>query len=97
MKAWGLDIGRRNELQRLQNKDGLDFASAMQRLVEDGDESLQTQHLPSVEGVDQTLNRVASTCAFSSPDLRNRINEKPVNPSQELIGIFRRMRGLEIK
>ena len=97
MKAWGLGIGRRNELQRLQDEDGLDFASAVQRLVEDGGEPLQTQHLPSAEGVDQTLDRAASTCVFCSPDLRNRIKEKPVNSSLELIGIFRQMRGLEVK
>ena len=97
VKAWSLGIGRRNELQRIQDEDGLDFASAVQRLVEDGGEPLQTQHSPSVEGVDQTLDRVASTCAFSSPDLRNRIKEKPVNPSLELIGIFRQMCGLEVK
>lgn len=78
-------------------KTALDFASAVQRLVEDGGEPLQSQHSPTVEEVDQTLDRVASTGTFSSPNLRNRIKEKSVDPSQELIGIFRRMLGLEVK
>ena len=97
VKAWGLGSGRRNELQRLQDEDGLDFASAVQRIVVDGGEALQLQHSPTVEGVDATLDQVASTCNFSSAGLRSRIKEKSVDPSRELIGIFRRMSGLEVK
>ena len=90
-------VRRRNELQRLQDRGGLDFTSAVQRLVEDGGDPLQSQHSPTVEVVDQTLDRVASTCTFSSPEHRNRFKAKPVDPSQELMGIFRRMSGLEAK
>src|SRR5881394_1911502 len=43
---------------------------------------------PTVEAVDGTLDLVASACDFSSPELRNRIEKKSVEPSQELIGIF---------
>jgi hypothetical protein len=41
VKAWGLGSSRRHELQRLQCESDLDFASAVQRLVEDRGEPLQ--------------------------------------------------------
>jgi DNA ligase-4 len=97
VRAWGLGSSRRHELQRLQDEEGLDFASAVQSVVEDGGDPPQSQPSPTVEEVDGTLDLLASACDFSSPELRNRIQKKSVEPSQELIGIFRRMRGLEVK
>jgi DNA ligase 4 len=50
-----------------------------------------------VEDVGGTLDRVASTCTFSSHDLHGKFKEKSIDASQELICIFRQMHGLEVK
>ena len=65
--VWGVGISRRKEFQRLQVEERLDFASAVQRLVEEGGDLPGTPTPLMVEEVDQTLDLVASTCDFPLP------------------------------
>lgn len=65
-KALGLGHTRMDELRRWQDTDGLDLASAVQRVVSATDETLKGCGQMTVEEIDHTLDLVASTCFFSS-------------------------------
>jgi DNA ligase 4 len=96
--AWGLGSSRRDELYKLQNEgSGLDFASTIRAAVEEGGESVTLQNMLTVEEVSCTLDRLASTCDFSSPQVRRGDAGKVVNARQELIRLFRRLCDLEVE
>jgi hypothetical protein len=88
MDVWGVGSSRRREFQVVER---LDFASAVQRLVEDGGDLSGTSTPLSVEEVDQILDLVASTCDFSSPSIRNRSREHTVDPFREPKAAFTRL------
>ena len=97
MDVWGVGSSRRKEFQRVQLEGRPDFALAVQRLVEEGGDSPGSPTPLMVEEVDQTLDMVASTCDFSSPSVRNKGREYPVDPITELKATFRRLNALGLK
>ena len=97
MDVWGVGSSRRKEFQRVQLEGHTDFALAVQRLVEEGGDLPGSPTPLMVEEVDRILNMVASTCDFSSPSIRNKGREYPVDPITELKTTIRRLRALELK
>jgi len=97
VKALGLGHGRMDELHRLQDQQGLDFASAVQRVMSSTDETSQAVGELSVDEIERTLDRVASTCAFSSWEIKQDTNGAHVDPVEKLVSLFRRLRSLKAK
>lgn len=79
-----------DELRRWQDTDGLDLASAVQRVVSATDETLKGCGQMTVEEIDHTLDLVASTCFFSSIKIQTEARHLYVNATDELTKIFRR-------
>jgi DNA ligase-4 len=96
-KALGLGISRVYELQRLQDQQGLDFASAVQQIMSATDETLQPSGPMTIEEIDDMLDGVASTCSFSSSEIRKRVDHVRVDATAELVKIFRRLHSSEAK
>jgi hypothetical protein len=83
--------GRTDELQRLQEQQGVDFAFAMQRFIcAATDENPRADGQLSVDEIERVFNRVASGCPCSSWQIKNRMNGTPF---EELIRLFRRMQS----
>jgi hypothetical protein len=96
--AWELGYSHRDKLQQLQNEgSGLDFPSTIRAAVKEGGESVTLQNTPTVEEVNCALDRLASTYNFSSPQVHQVDAGKVVNTREELIRLFRRLRGLEVE
>ena len=61
------------------------------------DEIPHPRELMTIEEVDRTLDRVASTCAYSSSEIRNKMGHVCVDATAELVKIFRRLHSSEAK
>ncbi|KAK5284109.1 hypothetical protein LTR43_011291, partial [Exophiala xenobiotica] len=68
-----LGHARVSELRRLQGHDRRDFASAVQQVLSATDDFSNPSRPLTVDEVDHALDRLASTCVFSSPKLRESI------------------------
>lgn len=98
VKAWGIGTSRQQELQRLQEQGNMDCASAIMKVVADSGDLHPPEVSLTVEDVDDTLDRVAAACDFSSPDLRKRHRRVHVStPSDLLAETLRCMSAQEIK
>lgn len=64
VKTLGLGRSRTAELHQLQEQQGLDFASAVQQVMAPTDETSTPGGHLSVEEIEKTFDRVASTCPF---------------------------------
>ena len=72
-KAACLGHTRVSELQGLQGRHGMVFASAVQQVLSATDDISNPPRSLTAEEVDHSLDRLASTCVFSSPKLRKSI------------------------
>ena len=97
VKAAGLGHTRVSELRRLQEHQRMDFASAVERVLATTDDDQESTHSLSIMDVDHTLDRVAVMCPFSAPKLQAMVGELNGDPIDELMSIFRRLRGVEAK
>jgi hypothetical protein len=78
----------------------MDFASCVERVMSATDSEPRPCPSITVEELDEILDRIAATSAFSSPDLRNRTEEKHVEPLQTndmLLRVFRIVNSSEAK
>jgi hypothetical protein len=70
VQAWGLGCSRRNELRKPEKRRfGPGFCICTRAAVEEGGEHVLSQHWSTMEEVDCILDRLASTCGFSSPQI----------------------------
>ena len=88
-KAACLGHTRVAELRRLQGHEGMDFASAVQQVLSATDDISRPHPSISIEQVDQALDRLASTCSFSSSKLRESVRTGYNEASVELVRVFR--------
>ena len=98
--APGLGQTRMKELQCWKNPDGPDFASAVQRVLSAADSGPRSRDTVTVGEIEQVLNRIASRSLFSSSCLKAEVrqtNSKPVDRSNELAVVFRRLHSSSTK
>ncbi|KAK5216010.1 hypothetical protein LTR72_010984 [Exophiala xenobiotica] len=97
IKAACLGHTRVSELRRLQGRDRMDFASAVQQVLSATDDSSNPPRPLTVDEVDHTLDRLASTCVFSSPKLREPITIGYTEVFDELVRVLRRLPSVGVK
>ena len=95
-KAWALKC-RMRELQGLQDLQGLDFASAVQKVLSAAEPALVVSHQVTVEEVERSLNHVASACDFSSSPLRGQLVNRHGDATAELKRVFQRVDSIQAK
>ncbi|KIW22037.1 uncharacterized protein PV07_12564 [Cladophialophora immunda] len=86
-KAACLGHSRVSELRRLQGRNGIDFASAAQQVLSATDDFSNPPRSLTVEEVDHTLDRLASTCVFPSPKLQGSITIGYIEAFDELLPV----------
>ncbi|KAK5356180.1 hypothetical protein LTS03_011737, partial [Exophiala xenobiotica] len=96
-KAACLGHTRVSELRHLQGRDRLDFASAVQQVLSATDDFSNPPQPLTVDEVDHTLDRLASTCVFSSPKLRESITFGYTEVFDELVRVLRRLPSMGVK
>jgi DNA ligase 4 len=99
-RALSLDTTRFKELQQWRNRDGIDFASSVERVISATNSALQLDSSVTVDRIDEVLDRIAVRSSFSSPNLRADAQARqtaPTNTESDLTDNFRRLRGLETK
>ena len=99
-QAQCLRAGRLKDLQSWRTSDGTDFASCVEHVMSATDSKPMPFPSITVEELDEILDRIAATLAFSSPDLRNRTEEKHVEPlrtNDTLLRVFRIVNSSEAK
>ncbi len=96
-KAACLGHTRVSELRRLQERDGIDFASAVQQVLSATDDFSNPPRPLTVDEVDHTLDRLASTCVFSSPKLRESVTIGYTEVFDELVRVLRRLPSVGVK
>ncbi|KAK5356244.1 hypothetical protein LTS03_011709, partial [Exophiala xenobiotica] len=96
-KAACLGHTRVSELRRLQGRDRMDFASAVQQVLSATDDFSNPPQPLTVDEVDHTLDRLASTCVFSSPKLRESITFGYKEVFDELVRVLRRLPSMGVK
>ena len=69
-KAQGLGSSRMRELQRWQSDRGLDFASAVEKVLSATSPSPSPSSTVMIDDVDEALDQIAAVCPFSSPEIR---------------------------
>lgn len=94
-KAACLGPTRISELRRLQGRDGMDFASAIQQILAVTDDFSYPPRSLTVEEVDENLDQMASLCAFSSPKLRESAKVSNTDAIDGLVGVLRRLPSME--
>ena len=96
IRAWGFGSGRADKLRNFQPRyDEPNLATAVRAIVEEGGEIMHSCGPPTVEEVNETLHHLASTCSFSSPEMRLLKAGENLNTSSNLINTLRHMCGLE--
>ena len=95
--AQGLGKSRMLELRRWQGEHGLDFGSAVEQVLSAKDASPSSSSAITIEEVDHTLDQLASTCAFSSPETRQRRKGEPTEIVAGLTSLFRRADSQQAK
>ncbi|KAK5188412.1 hypothetical protein LTR92_011531, partial [Exophiala xenobiotica] len=96
-KAACLGHTRVSELRRLQGRDRMGFASAVQQVLSATDDFSNPPQPLTVDEVDHTLDRLASTCVFSSPKLRESITFGYTEVFDELVRVLRRLPSVGVK
>jgi DNA ligase 4 len=99
-QAQCLGASRLKDLQSWRTSDGTDFASCVERVMSATDSEPMPCPSITVEELYEILDRIAATSAFSSPDLRNRTEEKHVEPlrtNDTLLRVFRIVNSSEAK
>ena len=99
-KAHRLGLIHMKELQCWRHPGGPDFASAVQRVLSLAESRPQSQDSVTVGEIKQVLNRIASRSPFSSSSLKDEVrqtNSEPVDRSNELAAIFRRLHSSSTK
>ncbi|KAK5332587.1 hypothetical protein LTR98_011294, partial [Exophiala xenobiotica] len=96
-KAAFLGHTRVSELRRLQGRDRMDFASAVQQVLSATDDFSNPPQPLTVDEVDHTLDRLASTCVISSPKLRESITIGYTEVFDELVRVLRRLPSMGVK
>jgi len=87
-------------LQNWRKKNGLDFASCAERVMSQTDAEPKPGPKVSLEEINDILDQIAATSSFSSFDLREKVKAiypQPVQASDALSRIFRRLSGCEAK
>ncbi|KAK5069354.1 hypothetical protein LTR51_008604 [Lithohypha guttulata] len=98
VRAWGIGTSRRQTLQKLQDNENIDCASAIERVVAESGDLRGSKPPLTLTEVDATLDRVAAMCDFSSPELRQRHRNIPrTTASDLLVELFRSMSAQEVK
>ncbi|KAK5219359.1 hypothetical protein LTR47_011506 [Exophiala xenobiotica] len=92
-----LGHARVSELRRLQGRDRMDFASAVQQVLSATDDFSNPSRPLTVDEVDHALDRLASTCVFSSPKLRESITIGYTEVFDELVRVLRRLPSVGVK
>jgi hypothetical protein len=96
-QAQGFSHSRLYELRRLQDRDGLDLASAIeQSLAVTGDPTTAVR-LMMIQDINDTLDRVAASCAFSSPDNRGAARPGSIDSRTSMVRAFRKLCSVEAK
>lgn len=91
-RAWGFGTSRRRTLQKLQDNENVDCASAIMHVVAESADLRGSKTPLTVKEVDATLDCVAATCDFSSPDLRTLHGNTSRNTASDLlVDLFRCM------
>jgi DNA ligase 4 len=85
------------ELRRLQDRDGLDLASAIEQSLAVTDDPTIPVRPMMIQDINDTLDRVAASCAFSSPDHRGAARPGSIDSRTSLVRAFRRLYSVEAK
>jgi hypothetical protein len=88
---------RTDELQRLQERQGVDFAFQVQRFMSATDENPHTGGQLSVDEIERVFDWVASGCPLSSWQIKTSMKGTPLDSVEELTHLFRRMQSCEAK
>ncbi|KAK5188486.1 hypothetical protein LTR92_011470 [Exophiala xenobiotica] len=96
-KAACLGHARVSGLRRPQGRDRVDLGSAVQRVLSATDDLSNPPRPLTVDEVDHTLDRLASTCVFSSPKLRESIAIGYTEVYDELVRVLRRLPSMGVK
>ncbi|KAH8800802.1 hypothetical protein F5884DRAFT_626186, partial [Xylogone sp. PMI_703] len=99
-RAQCLGSSRMMDLKRWKTGDSLDFASCVEQVISITD--CESRHSPDVtlEELDDALDQIAATLAFSSASLRGKVKEKhgqPICTDDLLSGVFRALKSSEAK
>jgi DNA ligase 4 len=94
-QAQCLGAGRFKDLQSWRTSDGTDFVSCIERVMSATDSEPRPCPSIAVEELDEILDRIAAASAFSSPDLRKRIELLRTNDT--LLRVFRIVNSSEAK
>jgi DNA ligase-4 len=85
------------ELRRLQDGDGLDLASTIEQSLSVTDDPTTPIRPMTIQDINDTLDRVAASCAFSSPSHRGAARPGSIDSRTSLVLAFRRMCSVEAK
>ncbi|ETN45865.1 uncharacterized protein HMPREF1541_00046 [Cyphellophora europaea CBS 101466] len=96
IRAWSVGHSRARRLHEWQSSYGApDFAATVRTLVEEGGEVAHVHGPPTVEEINHVLDHLASSCPYSSPEIRASFQQEIHSPRQGLIDMLQRMSGLE--
>ena len=95
--AQGLGSSRMRELQRWQRDRGLDFASAVEKVLSATSPSRSLSTTVMIDDVDEALDQIAAVCPFSSPEIRQGRNDEPSEATSGLTRLFCRADSLQAK
>ena len=96
-QSQGFRRGRLYELRRLQDRDGLDLASAIEQSLAVTDDPTTPVRPMMIQDINDTLDRVAASCVFSSPAHRCIAPPGSIDTRTSLVRAFRRMCSVEAK
>ena len=85
------------ELQRWQSDRGLDFASAVEKVLSATSPSPSPSSTVTIDDVDEALDQIAAVCPFSSPKIRQGRNDEPSEAISGLTRLFCRADSLQAK
>jgi DNA ligase 4 len=95
-QSQGFGHSRLYELRRFQDGGGLDLASAIEKSLAVTDDPT-TPVRPMIQNIDDTLDRVAASCAFSRPENRGAARPGSIDSRTSLVRAFRRLCSVEAK
>ena len=96
-KAQGLGSSRMRELQRWQSDHGLDFTSAVEKVLSATSPSPSPFSTVMIDDVDEALDQIARVCPLSSPEIRQGRNDEPSEAPSGLTRLFCRADSLQAK
>ena len=96
-QSQGFRHSRLYKLRRLQSCDGLHLASAIEQSLAVTDDPTGPVRPMMILDINNTLDRVAASCAFSSPARRGAIPPGSIDSHTSLLWTFRRFFSVEAK